>query len=161
MATDYREVLAELRAEEARLESDLEAIRAMIPGAEVMVRRMATATIDLFSAPKAPSWGRPFAGMGIRQAIIRLLAGSDRPMMPSDITRRLIEGGVETKAADFSGNVSSTLTQMRQDEIVDRVEDGWTLMHRPDAHGNPPMNVSATSPAWIAISNALRQQPAQ
>ncbi len=162
MATDYREVLQELRAEEKRLEDELDAIRSMIPGAELMAKRQSARIVEPSPvAPRAPLRVSPYAGMGIKQAIIHLLVSRTAPVMPAEITRLLLDGGVQTRSNDFAGSVSSTLTQMRQEGIIDRAEEGWVIRHRPDPNGNPPINVAATDPVWIQISNALRQPSLQ
>lgn len=160
MATNYRELLEELRIEETRLQSDLEAIRGMISGAEVMLRRT---SLPLFASTPTPKQeaGRRFEGMGVRQAIIRMLADSLKPLMPSEIAISLRSGGVDSRSNDFPGLVSSTLTQLRQESIIDRKEEGWVIAMRPDPLGNPPGSVSETDPTWVKISNALKQPSVQ
>jgi hypothetical protein len=65
--------------------------------------------------------------MGTRQAITSYLESESVPRMPSDITKALIDGGIVSKSTDFSGMIGSTLTQMKGDGLVERVEDGWRL----------------------------------
>jgi hypothetical protein len=126
MATDYREVLKELRAEEKKLENDLAAIRAMIPGAEVMVARMTPASkaVWVSSSQMSPTSSK-FSGMQVKEAILRLLSETPKPLMPAEITKALMEGDVQTKSQDLSGNVASTLNQMKNE--IERVEGGWRL----------------------------------
>jgi hypothetical protein len=118
MAIDYHEVLAELRAEETRLLAELNTVRASIPGIEILAKRQLRVS--------APPMAR-FAGMGTKEAILRLLRGSERPLMPADIARLLMEGGIQTKSADFPSTVTSTLNQLKAENLVSRVEDGWQL----------------------------------
>ena len=152
MAIDYVALLAELRAEEQQLQKDIDAVRSAIAGAEVMARKQ-----PLLSLPfREIMSNRPYEGMGTKQAILRLLADTPKPIMPMELSRILIERGVKSSANDFAGNVSSTLTQMRQEGIIDRLEDGWVITMRPDPMGNPPMNVQATDPIWMKIATVLR-----
>jgi hypothetical protein len=131
MATNYRDVLEELKAEEKRLVAELEAIRAMIPGAEVMASRMPPVQALSFQPPPTPA-RITFSGVGPKQAILNLLAQSEKPLMPAEITRQLLEGGIQTRSTDFSGMVGSTLTQMKGDNLVERKDEGWVLTPRPD-----------------------------
>jgi hypothetical protein len=141
MATDYCEVLKELRAEEKRLVDELEIIRGMIPGAELMAKRMPAPIRNLppLAIPKPVS----YAGMGPKMAILELLGKAGKPLMPADITRLLLEGGIQTRSNDFAGTVGTTLTQLKSAGLVERKDEGWVT--RLDPMGNPPMNVSATS----------------
>ncbi len=136
MAIDYHKMLTDLRSEEQRLVTELDAVRAMIPGAEVMARRMPS------SAPSPPlpiSMSRfPYFGMGTKEAILRLLSTSANPLMPSDITKALLEGGVQTRASDFAGTVGSTLTQMKGETLVERKEDGWVVTATGHEAAKPP-----------------------
>ncbi len=141
MATDYCEVLKELRAEEKRLVDELDIIRDMIPGAELMAKRISVSARNL--PPHAISKAVSYADMGPRMAILKLLGESDKPLMPADITRLLLDGGIQTRSNDFAGTVGSTLTQLKIDGLVERKDEGWVT--RLDRMGNPPMNVSATS----------------
>ncbi|HEY5328663.1 MAG TPA: hypothetical protein VIJ79_02165 [Acidobacteriaceae bacterium] len=129
MATDYRQVLKELREEESRLKSELDVIRTMIPGAELMAKRMPTHVVSNHPAGLTLLTA-PYSGMGPKQAIQTYLQSEKVPRMPSDIVKALIEGGIVTRANDFSGMVGSTLTQMKAEGLLDRVEDGWQLKVR-------------------------------
>ena len=135
MATDYQEVLKELRAEEARLESELEIIQATIPGVELLAKRMTTQPVTaeiMFGPPKSLPVETvgffPYSGMGTKQAIVRYLNSQPFPQMPSVIAQALLDGGIQTKSADFAGMVATTLTQMKAyDGTVERVETGWKI----------------------------------
>lgn len=118
MATDYREVLRDLKREEKRLESELLTIRSMIPGAELMASRMPSIQI--------PS-NRIFQTMGIKEAVITYLGRQVSPVASGDIVRELINGGIQTKSSDFAGSVNSTLYQLKGKEI-EKVSDGWKLL---------------------------------
>ena len=124
MAIDYHEVLAELRAEETRLLAELNTVRSSIPGIEILAKRQLRVS--------APPMAR-FAGMGTKEAILTLLRGSERPLMPAAIARLLMEGGIQTKSADFPSTVTSTLNQMKAENLVTRVEEGWkvAIVRRP------------------------------
>ena len=117
MNTDFRSALEELRAEEKRLQGELDVVRASIPGLEFLMRR---------DQPKAVPPMARFSGMGVKEAITQLLTDNS-PLMPSDITRFLLEGGIQTRAADFVSTVASTLNSMKADGLVERVENGWRL----------------------------------
>jgi hypothetical protein len=70
----------------------------------------------------------PYAGIGTKEAITHYLKFQSLPQMPAVIAKALLEGGIQTKSADFAGMVATTLTQMKSyDGTVERVEDGWKL----------------------------------
>jgi hypothetical protein len=124
MAIDYWQVLKEMRDEEVRLESELKTIRSTLPGVELLAKR---------NPPPPPVWTVPVAPlsvymfMGTKQAITHYLGAQTSPKMPADIAKALLEGGIVTKSSDFAGMVATTLTQMKADYLVERLEDGWQL----------------------------------
>jgi hypothetical protein len=130
MATDFWEVLKEMRDEETRLEAELKTIRATIPGIELLAKRSQAPFPYLQPAPSyltVNHLAKPYTLMGTRQAITSYLESESVPRMPSDITKALIDGGIVSKSTDFAGMIGSTLTQMKGDGLVERVEDGWRL----------------------------------
>jgi hypothetical protein len=138
MAIDYREVLKDLRAEEARLAGELETIRSTIPGVELLAKRVFPETINL-PLPVRPITAKgKYSDMGPKEAISQLLGEVLEYMMPSDIAKTLLDGGVVTKSGDFVGMVGTILTQMKGDGLVERSEYGWKLKNRVI---NPPMNL--------------------
>jgi hypothetical protein len=118
MTSDYRAVLNELRAEEKRLLAELEIVRSSIPGVELLSRR--TQMVEV------PPMAR-FSAMGTKEGILTLLEEHQKPLASGDISRLLLEGGIQTKATDFTSTVTSTLNTLKTDGLVYRVEDGWTV----------------------------------
>jgi hypothetical protein len=132
MATDYRQVLKELREEEVRLESELKIIRDAIPSLEMLANRIPVShTVGASPVRDLPLNGNaklpPYARYGTKQAIHHYLSFQNAPKMPSEITQALLEGGIVTRSTDFGGMVGTTLTQMKADGLVARVEDGWIV----------------------------------
>lgn len=150
MPTDYREVLKDLRAEEKRLTDELEIIRGMIPGAELMARRMPEAAEPQLLPT---SHTKAFAKMGTREGILHLLGGANRPLMPAEITRMLLEGGVQTRSTDFSGMVGSTLTQLRGDDLVERKDEGWVITSKAMQAARDKVTVSPPAPHSLAATH--------
>ncbi len=71
-----------------------------------------------------------YALISVRWAILHLLSEASRPMSTADIAEALKSAGVQTKAANFSNNVSAMLsTTMREKdhEEVEAVDGKWRL----------------------------------
>lgn len=79
-----------------------------------------------FVAP--PRDGR-FAGMSVRWAILYLLSEiATAPLSTGQIAVYLKEGGIQSNAAKFAGNVSAILSVMsKQKGEVMPVGDGWVI----------------------------------
>ena len=123
METDFRNALRELRAEERRLEDELQVIRRTLPGLELMASRM---------PPEENSHTVRYAKMGTKQAIMELLKQEDtntlsKSLTAAQIAQLLLAGGIQTKSTDYVRSVSTTLSQLGMDGLVERVEDRWKI----------------------------------
>lgn len=70
-----------------------------------------------------------YSHLSVRWAILCLLSESPDPLTPQEIADALQAGGIETKAKDFTNNVSAVLSQMKaKDEPEVEVQDGkWRI----------------------------------
>jgi len=70
-----------------------------------------------------------FGGMSVRWAILYLLSEiATGPLTTGEIASALREGGIQSNAAKFAGNVSAILSVMRsQKHEVEGVGDGWVI----------------------------------
>jgi hypothetical protein len=84
--------------------------------------------------------------MGLREAVLDLLAGHSNPVQTSEIENELRGGGVKSNSNDFPSVVKSTLANLKKLEKVVRKEDGWVL---------PRVSVSVSS-SW---NPNAQQQP--
>jgi hypothetical protein len=73
----------------------------------------------------APTSGK-YEGMGPTDAIPLLLAGEDG-LTTVEIASKLRAGGVSSNAQNFVASVSATLSQLKDKEIVKKVDDRWSL----------------------------------
>jgi hypothetical protein len=115
MAFNFEEGIAELRAQEKRLEEELEEVRAAIPA---LVRLRNRQVLPPVTASKK------FSGMGATKAIPQVLREVEVPLTSSEILDRLRAGGWTTGSQKPLSTVSATLSQL---ETVERVGEGWRL----------------------------------
>jgi hypothetical protein len=144
METDFRRVLRDMRAEERRLEEELTVLRRSIPGIELMVSRM---------PPEANAASLKYAQMGTKEATLHLLTESGNSLTAVDVAESLLAGGIRTRATDFYGSVSSTLSNLKSEGLVDRVEDRWKIKPAGDSvptHSSEMIYLSPAAPESAA-----------
>jgi len=132
MSLDYDEAIAELRAEEKRLEEELNQVRAAIPGM-IILRNRSRSKSSVASAPtpngtiQLPFVSGRFAGVGTTKAIPILLGEAHAPLVSREIFDALKAQGWTTEAERPLGVVSATLRQLEEKKIVERVGEAWRV----------------------------------
>ncbi len=133
MPADYAEVLRDLDATIASLEAEITTLRAGRPTI-VMLRNKYSALNQTANA--SPSGGL-YAHLGPTGAIPLALKGEIFALTSSQIADKLRAGGVRTKGQDFIGNVSATLSRLRDNGVVEKIGDGWKLRQPEDEQDGP------------------------
>ncbi len=125
--SEYNDVQQQISAGQARLKelnNSISTLRKRLnPDASV-----ATTSHSSLVTPSRPS-SKKYAYMSVRWAILDLLAESE-PKATAEIAEALIMAGVQTKAANFTNNVSAVLstTMKEQHDEVQQLPDGrWQL----------------------------------
>jgi hypothetical protein len=130
MSLNYDEAIAELRQEEKRLLTELEQVRAAIPGLIILRNRnqggMAASPDAAVAKPTLPGIGR-FAGVGATQAIPELLKGASVAMTNREICDALQADGWTTEARRPVATIGATMAQLAEKHIVEKVGEGWRL----------------------------------
>ena len=143
MESDFRKVLREMRAEEKRLDEELTVLRRSIPGIELMVSRM---------PPETHSQASKYALMGPREAALHLLTEeSGNALTHIQIADTLLAGGIKTRSSDFYNSLSTTLSQLRSDGAIERVEDRWKIK-LPQESNNEVIAQSKPAPESAAAT---------
>jgi hypothetical protein len=125
MPADYDQFIAELNAQEAELLNELETIRA---GRTAILRLKANQEIR---AALTATPASKFAGFGPKKAVLDVLREAGRPMTTSEIHEAMVAGGWRTESDKPLANVSATLSQMRDREVV-KVGEAWRLRSATD-----------------------------
>lgn len=156
MAINYDEAIAELRAEEKRLDDELGQVRAAIP-AMIVLRNRYRASQPTPPLPKNYIQARPltevlanevagpvgrFLGMGATKAIPILLKDVDVPLTTSEIYDRLKAEGWASTAQSPIGTLSATLGQLK--DVVEKIGEGWRLIK--------PADQSSSTSGWTQPS---------
>ena len=116
---DYREVLLEMERERNKVQAELDILNDGIAAIEVMMRKQMTIQVTQSNAA--------FNGLGTKEAILKLLSSQGDPLSAGMIAQKLLEGGIQTRSADFVGTVRSTLHPLASSGEIERVEDGYRL----------------------------------
>ncbi len=130
MTTNFRQVLRDMEQREAELIAELKDIQAAKPA----IQRMANAQPLPMVPMNYPSG--VFAALGTKDAILAYLTAQPRPRSVAEITKALLEGGIKTRSTDFTSVVKSTLGSLKEDEKVERKEDGWILVSTSSSDSN-------------------------
>ena len=140
MSLNYDEAIAELRQEEKRLLTELEQVRAAIPGLIILRNRnqsgLAPSPDAAVAKPTLPGIGR-FAGMGATQAIPELLKGASVPMTTREVFDALQADGWTTESQRPQATIAATLAQLVDKGVVEKVGDGWRRKSTPRAILHP------------------------
>lgn len=136
MAIDYQEILKELRAEECRVQEELDTLRDALGALEIMASKMSPATPSRNGSMKQK---QIYTMMGTKDAILYLLSTLDRPIKVADISRNLLSGGLHSRADDFSSTIYSSLTQLKATGLVERMKHGWILASSKEDINNIPI----------------------
>ena len=128
MALNYDEAIAELRAEENRLENELTQIRAAIPAMIVLRNRNTHIEGSQQKAAERllPGIGK-YSGMGATEAISVFLRENRATLNTREIYDRLSAGGWTTNALKPIGVISATLIQLEKKGIAERVGESWRI----------------------------------
>lgn len=127
MALNYEEAIAELRAEESRLQDELKQVQAAIP-AMIILRNRARMEREIAKAPQLSIVGMgKFAGMGATKAIPEFLESAERALTSREIFDGLSAQGWTTDAQKPIGVISATLIALEDKGIVTRVGEAWKL----------------------------------
>jgi hypothetical protein len=126
MPVDFDAVLKEMNAQEASLQSELDTLRA---GRAAILRLKKGQEIRSALSPNAPR----FAGMGAKKAVLDVLKdASGTPMTTPEIYDQMVAGGWTTDSERPQANVSATLSQMKDKEVV-KVGEAWRLKNLYDS----------------------------
>lgn len=141
---NYQAVLRDLEFRRSRCQAELTEIENLIAG----IKRVMAANASLFVAspvsarltpppriepplPPPPKVIGRFAGMSVRQAILKLLWENRGMLMSaSEIAQTLIDGGINVgKGKDFVSNVSAVLSDMKnkRSEVANSPAGVWSL----------------------------------
>ena len=150
MPADYGEVLRDLDAQIANLEAEIATLRSGRPTIVILRNKYAVAVElrkgePLQNAVPLRQWAAgPYAALGPTAAIQLVLKGQQFALTTTEIVDKLKSGGLTTKGSDLSGNVSSTLSRLRNSKIVEKVGDGWKL-RGSDSTASLPERTSSES----------------
>jgi len=138
MAINYDEAIAELRAEESRLQEELKQIQAAIPGLIILRNRARMQQAEVAkSNPQLTLTGvGKFARMGPTEAIPHVMRGRE-PMTTREIFDRLIREGWSTSAQKPIGVISATMISLEDKGIAERVGEAWRLKAPTPPSWNP------------------------
>lgn len=132
LKSQYEAVLHDLEADRDQTQQQLAALQAKIRELNQSITTLTT-RLNLDPSSRASVMTRPpsqlFANMSVRWAILNLLNDSE-PMTTPAIAEALKTGGVESRAANFTNNVSAVLsTNMKElHKEVEQLPDGkWQL----------------------------------
>ena len=119
MALNYDEAIEELNQQEADLLTELETVRA---------GRAAISRLKRLNEVKARNaTSMRFAGMGAKEAALAALKeNAPSSMTTSEVYEVMAAGGWTTGSTKPAANVSATLSQMRDAEVI-KVGEGWKL----------------------------------
>ena len=132
MAINYDEAIADLRAEEKRLQEELAQIQASIPGLIVLRNRAKMTVLSPDSRSQANVYnGGRFSRMGATKAIPEVLKDSSIPLATSKILDLLRAEGWKTNSQNPTGLLSATLGQLVERGVVEKVGNGWRLKTAP------------------------------
>ena len=123
MKEHYEAVLKDMEDQEKRLEAQLTKIRAARPAILALMEDAAPKPLQgqsLFAPLK-------YAAMGLREAVLDMLAGAAHPLETLEIELELKNGGVKSNSNDFPSVVKSTLANLKKLGKIERIEDGWRL----------------------------------
>ena len=125
MPVDYEAVITELNTQEAELLNELDTLRI---GRNAIIRLK---TAQEVRAALAPSASKRFAGVGPKKAVLDVLKESGKPMTTSEIYEVMASGGWKTESDKPAANVSATLSQMKDKEVI-KVGEAWRLKNSSD-----------------------------
>ncbi len=129
----YRAVLEDLRRQRDMLTLKVNEIDKAISSLHRLIPEEAKQELpppDFANASKPqPIMSGKYAGMGVRWAILNLMAeDANGPMPTGEIATALKAGGITSTAASFAGNVSAVLSVMsKQRSEVLSTENGWVI----------------------------------
>jgi hypothetical protein len=141
----YRAVLEDLIKQRSLLqyrigeiEAAVTALKRLMPDEPVVEKRIAPAQTVMNGMP-----GK-YTGMGVRAAILRMLAeDAVAPMRTVEMAHALLKGGVSTTGKKFRANVAAIVSDMykRRGELTPGEAGGWTITEKGKN-------------AWIEIKSA-------
>jgi|SRR5271157_347088 len=161
MLDHYNAVMRDLEQRISRCEQEMRGYRETLS----QIRKLASAQTSLFvSAPTsnvpsvAVSQAR-YSGMSVRWAILCLLAeDAPKPLGTGEIARILTDGGITSRGAKFSSNVSAVLSGMKTREPAPEVEDAENGGYRLTQHGRDVWNgIKLTAQYQNRLSSAIVQ----
>jgi len=127
------------------IDAALAALKRLMPDEPIVEKKAAPAQIPLSGLP-----GK-YAGMGVRAAILRMLAeDAVAPMRTVDMAHALLKGGVSTTGKKFRANVAAIVSDMykRRGELMPGEGGGWAITDKGKS-------------AWIQLKSAahLKDSP--
>ena len=131
LKSQYEAVLHDLEADRDQTQEQLATLQAKVKELNQSIATL-SARLNIDPSSRAPVTARPsfqYANMSVRWAILNLLNDSE-PMTTPAIAEALKTGGVESRAANFTNNVSAVLsTNMKElHKEVEQLPDGkWQL----------------------------------
>ena len=146
---NYQAVLRDLEVRRSRCQAELTEIENLIAG----IKRLMGPNASVYVASPAPARMTPpptlrpltsplvldplptvsgrFAGLSVRQAILKLLWEKRGILMSaSEIAQALVDGGIDVgKGKDFASNVSAVLSDMKnkRSEVMNTSTGNWSL----------------------------------
>lgn len=161
MALNYDEAIAELRAEEKRLEQELEQVRAAIPGMIVLRNRSRFGDQSIVvEPPKLHRHGivlGNLTGVGPTKGIQEVLKVAETPMNTREIFEAMRAQGWTTDAQKPVGVISATLIQLEKNGIAERVGESWRLKRKASPYGEIPGRSEVT--AFNPIERVIYSPP--
>ncbi len=121
MPVDYAEVLKELEAEEGRLMTQLNTVRAAKPAIMLLMNNQKSEPPIV--SPPLPA-GR-FARFGATRAIQIYMTGNTVALTSRQIMDGLKAEGWTSESEDHLATISATLSQLRDKGVVRKSGDGW------------------------------------
>jgi len=110
MATDFRQILEKLKAEEQLLMARWAAVRDAIPSIELLASQGLRPDFEAVRSPvtsyivdlSLPPHGNKYSALGTQDAILHLLLEqSGNALTTQQITDALLAGGIRTSSTDF------------------------------------------------------------
>jgi|SRR5579859_670203 len=153
LKSSYEAVLQDLQEEREQVQQQLSGLQARLKelhySISTLTKRLNPDATPLKSqiVSRQPNHQK-YRNMSVRWAILDLLSKS-QGMTTAEIADALIEAGIQTKAANFSNNVSAVLATMKDKDEVQPLPDGrWQLTetgHSASEHIRTKLNFRAAA----------------